>query len=57
MVLHEYERIARSIRNSGPAVLSNIPAVEESAATHEVAALYSFLVVPGSSGLVLHPDG
>jgi uncharacterized peroxidase-related enzyme len=40
MALPEYEKIARSTRNSGPAVPPNIPFVEESAATGEVAALY-----------------
>jgi uncharacterized peroxidase-related enzyme len=40
MALPEYEKITRSMRNSGPAAPPNIAFVEESAATGEVAALY-----------------
>jgi uncharacterized peroxidase-related enzyme len=40
MALPEYEKIARSMRNSGPVAAPNIPFVDESAATGEVAALY-----------------
>jgi uncharacterized peroxidase-related enzyme len=40
MTLPEYEKIAQAARNSGPPVLANIPFIEESAATGEVAALY-----------------
>jgi uncharacterized peroxidase-related enzyme len=40
MVLPEYERIANSARSSGVSAPANIPVIEESAATGEVAALY-----------------
>jgi len=40
MGLPEYEKIARSMRNSDPVAAPNIPFVDESAATGEVAALY-----------------
>src|SRR5271154_2808191 len=40
MALPEYEKIARSSRNANPAIPPNIPFVEESEATGEVAALY-----------------
>jgi uncharacterized peroxidase-related enzyme len=40
MALPEYEKLARSVRSSGPNVASNISLIEESAATGEVAVLY-----------------
>src|SRR5580692_10132637 len=40
MALPEYEKIARSMRNAGPVAAPNIPFVDESSATCEVAALY-----------------
>ncbi len=40
MALPEYERLAKSIRSVEPHVASNIPLIEESAATGDVAALY-----------------
>ena len=40
MVLPEYEKIARAARDSGPPVLTNIPLIEESEASGEVAVLY-----------------
>jgi len=40
VALPEYEKIANSPRNSGSAAPLNIPLVEETAATSEVAALY-----------------
>src|SRR5580658_6210061 len=41
MALPEYEKIARSMRNAGPVAAPNIPFVDESSATCEVAALYA----------------
>lgn len=40
MALPEYEKIANSVRDSGPEVAPNITLIEESAATGEVAVLY-----------------
>ena len=40
MVLPEYEKIAQAARSLAPAVLTNIPLIEESEATGEVDALY-----------------
>jgi uncharacterized peroxidase-related enzyme len=40
MGLPEYERIANTVRKSGPARSANIASIEESAATEEVTALY-----------------
>jgi uncharacterized peroxidase-related enzyme len=39
-MLPEYEKIAHAVRNPGRSAPSNIPIIEESAASHEVAALY-----------------
>jgi uncharacterized peroxidase-related enzyme len=40
MALPEYEKIAQVARDFGPPVLTNIPVIEESEASGEVAALY-----------------